>query len=98
MLIGAGAILDTGHVYWDVRLGTSYDTLEFRIADACPRIDDAGLPAGPCRALVLTCMREIEQGRPVIDVPVKESVPARDMVDHLIAETAATFAMPGASA
>lgn len=64
ILTETGAILDAGHIYWDVRLGTTYPTLEFRIADACPSIDGAVLQAGLCRALVLTCLREIEHHRP----------------------------------
>jgi glutamate---cysteine ligase / carboxylate-amine ligase len=68
MLIGTGAILDAGHIYWDVRLGTRFPTLEFRIADACPSVDSAVLQAGLCRALVLTCLREIERGEPAAEV------------------------------
>ena len=64
-LIDTGLILDAGHVYWDARLGTKYDTLEFRIADACTTIDEAILQAGLCRALVLTCMNEVTAGRPI---------------------------------
>jgi carboxylate-amine ligase len=64
MLIETSAILDAGHVYWDVRLGTRFPTLEFRIADACPSVDDAVLSAGLCRALVLTCLHEIERDEP----------------------------------
>ncbi|WKX13530.1 glutamate--cysteine ligase [Streptomyces sp. NL15-2K] len=63
-LIKSGAILDEGHVYWDVRLGIKFNTLEFRIADACTDPGDTVLQAGLCRALVLTCMREIENGLP----------------------------------
>lgn len=64
MLIETSAILDAGHVYWDTRLGTRFPTLEFRIADACPSVDDAVLQAGLCRALVLTCLHEIERDEP----------------------------------
>lgn len=64
MLIETSAILDAGHIYWDVRLGTKFPTLEFRIADVSPSVDEALLQAGLCRALVLTCLDEIERGLP----------------------------------
>ncbi|SDM15015.1 carboxylate-amine ligase [Nonomuraea jiangxiensis] len=66
MLIATGTILDAGHIYWDARLGTRFETVEFRIMDACPSVDDAVLVAALCRALVLTVLREIEQGKPEV--------------------------------
>lgn len=59
LLIAAGVVLDPGSVYWDVRLGTNYQTLEFRVADACTTVDETVLQAGLCRALVLTCLQEV---------------------------------------
>jgi carboxylate-amine ligase len=64
-LVDAGAILDARQVYWDVRLGNGHDTLEFRIPDACPTIDEAVLQAGLCRALARTCLHEAACGLPV---------------------------------
>ncbi|MFF3442689.1 glutamate--cysteine ligase [Streptosporangium sp. NPDC002721] len=69
-LISTGIILDAGHIYWDARLGTRFETVEFRIMDACPSVDDAVLVATLCRALVLTVLREIEHGAP--EVPVDQ--------------------------
>jgi carboxylate-amine ligase len=57
-----GAIHELRDIYWDVRLGTSYPTLEFRIADAGTRVSDTLLQAALCRALVLTAIREIDAG------------------------------------
>lgn len=65
MLIDTGAILDQGHIYWDARLGVKYNTLEFRIADACTTVDEVVLQAGLCRALVFTCLNEIANNRPL---------------------------------
>ena len=62
-LIGAGVILDAGQIYWDIRLGHQHDTLEFRIADVCPTIDEAVLQAGLCRALARTCLDEARSER-----------------------------------
>jgi carboxylate-amine ligase len=53
-LVRAGAIDDATHLYWDVRPSVRYPTLEFRIADVCPSIDDAVLYAALARALVRT--------------------------------------------
>lgn len=67
-LISTGAVLDEGHVYWDARLGTKYDTLEFRIADVSPSLDVTTLLVGLCRALVHTCVREVRAESPDVDV------------------------------
>ncbi|MGH8934430.1 MAG: acyl carrier protein [Egibacteraceae bacterium] len=62
-LVGAGVILDARQIYWDIRLGLQHDTLEFRIADVCPTIDEAVLQAGLCRALARTCLDEARSER-----------------------------------
>lgn len=51
-LVRAGVIDDETFLYWDVRPSARYPTLEFRIADASPRLDDAVLHAGLVRSLV----------------------------------------------
>jgi glutamate---cysteine ligase / carboxylate-amine ligase len=71
MLVATGAILDAGHAYWDARLGTRYETLEFRIADACTTVDEAVLQVALCRAIALTCIREDERGAPLPSVPAE---------------------------
>jgi glutamate---cysteine ligase / carboxylate-amine ligase len=63
-LIDTGSILDQGHTYWDARLGVKYNTLEFRLADACTTVDEVILQVGLCRALALTCINEITNNRP----------------------------------
>jgi carboxylate-amine ligase len=65
VLIDTGSILDEGHTYWDARLGVKYDTLEFRLADACTTVDEVILQAGLCRALALTCINETANNRPL---------------------------------
>ncbi|MGH8886067.1 MAG: carboxylate-amine ligase [Egibacteraceae bacterium] len=67
-LIDTGTIVDSGQLYWDVRLGNNHETLEFRIADACATIDEAVLQAGLCRALVRACMAETASRQPLPDV------------------------------
>lgn len=40
LLVAAGAAMDTATIYWSIRPHPRYPTLEFRLADACPRLDD----------------------------------------------------------
>jgi hypothetical protein len=40
-LIAASAIDDERSLYWSIRPHSSYPTLEFRVPDVCPRMDDA---------------------------------------------------------
>jgi carboxylate-amine ligase len=51
-LVRARAIDDEWNIYWSIRLHPRYPTLEFRAADACPRIEDAVGVAALARALV----------------------------------------------
>ncbi|WP_027345637.1 carboxylate-amine ligase [Hamadaea tsunoensis] len=53
-LIRAGVISDHGMVYYDARPSYKYPTIELRIADACPELDDVLVVAALCRALVIT--------------------------------------------
>jgi glutamate---cysteine ligase / carboxylate-amine ligase len=63
-LVGCGVIADTGMVYYDARPSARYATVEVRVADACPRVDDAVLLAGLARAMVITAVAEEMAGRP----------------------------------
>jgi carboxylate-amine ligase len=53
-LIESGVISDAGMIYFDARLSARYPTVEIRVADACPSVDDAVLLAALGRALVVT--------------------------------------------
>jgi carboxylate-amine ligase len=53
-LVDTGAIRDPGMIYFDVRPSARYPTLEIRVADACPVLDDVVLLAALARALVVT--------------------------------------------
>ena len=57
-LVRTGVIEDTSKIWWDVRPSDSYPTLEVRIADVCPRVDDTVALAMfircLCRAIVRT--------------------------------------------
>lgn len=62
-LVTSGVVDDARGLYWDARPSVLYPTVEIRVADTCPRLDDAVLQAGLSRALVRTVAREALQGR-----------------------------------
>jgi glutamate---cysteine ligase / carboxylate-amine ligase len=47
-----GSIDAPGRIYWELRPHHEYPTLEFRVADATPRVDDAAAAAALARAIV----------------------------------------------
>lgn len=51
-LVASGVADDASHLYWDARPSTRYPTVELRVADTSPRLDDAVLQAGLARSLV----------------------------------------------
>lgn len=62
-LVGSGAILDPGMIYFDARLSSRYPTVEIRVADVCRTVADAVLVAALCRGLVETAAQEWLEGR-----------------------------------
>ena len=67
-LESSGAILDEGMLYWYARLSASYPTVEIRMGDVMPTLDDAMLLAALARALVATLLRDVRAGRPAPEV------------------------------
>jgi carboxylate-amine ligase len=65
-MIASGVMLDEGMLYWYARLSAKYPTVELRIGDVCPSVDDAVLVAALVRGLVATAMADIEAGRPAL--------------------------------
>ncbi|MFI5847198.1 glutamate--cysteine ligase [Micromonospora chalcea] len=63
-LITAGVMLDAAMVYWYARPSASYPTVEIRVGDVCPTVDDTVLIAGLVRALVATAIGDIRDGVP----------------------------------
>lgn len=64
-LVAAGIVDDASHLYWDVRPSTRYPTVEIRVADTMPLLDDVILHAGLARALVQAAAADAVAGRPV---------------------------------
>jgi carboxylate-amine ligase len=63
-LIASGVIADAKMAYFDVRPSSHAPTLELRVCDACPLVDDAVLIAGLFRAMVRDAEKAIERGEP----------------------------------
>ena len=63
-LVASGTISDPGMVYFDIRPSAHLPTVELRICDACPAVDDVVLIAGLFRALVQRARRWVEEGKP----------------------------------
>ena len=67
-LIRSGVITDPGMIYFDVRPSAHLPTLELRICDSCPRLEDVVLLAGLFRALVIRETAAAIAGRPPVPV------------------------------
>jgi YbdK family carboxylate-amine ligase len=63
-LVATGLIDDARGLYWDARPSSLYPTVEVRVADSCPRLDDAVLQAGLTRALVRVAAAQAQTERP----------------------------------
>lgn len=69
-LIDSGVIADSKMAYFDVRPSAHAPTLELRVCDATPLVDDAVLIAGLFRAMVRAAEIEIEAGLPRFAAPL----------------------------
>jgi carboxylate-amine ligase len=63
-LISSGTISDPAMIYFDVRPSAHVPTLELRVTDACPDVDDVVLLAGLFRALVRRERAAASEDRP----------------------------------
>jgi len=66
-LVASGTISDPGMVYFDIRPAVHLPTVELRICDACPSVEDVVLISGLFRALVLRAREWVEQDKPFPD-------------------------------
>ncbi|MCW2912126.1 MAG: hypothetical protein JWN52_194 [Actinomycetia bacterium] len=67
-LIQTGVITDQGMIYFDVRPSAHLPTVELRLCDACPRVEDVALLAGLFRALVVVELDAVRADRPPLPV------------------------------
>jgi carboxylate-amine ligase len=63
-LISTGVIADAKMAYFDVRPSAHVPTVELRVCDACPLVDDAILLAGLFRGLVAQEVDSVSNGEP----------------------------------
>lgn len=64
MLRRAGAVLDDGMVYWDVRPSAKFPTVEVRVADVPATVGETVLLAMLLRASVMTALEDDRRGEP----------------------------------
>lgn len=64
LLLRSGAIGDPRNLYWSLRPHPEYPTLEFRVTDICPRVDDAIAIAALTRAIVASAAEGLLQEDP----------------------------------
>ncbi|PJE97983.1 carboxylate--amine ligase [Streptomyces carminius] len=69
-MIGTGALLDEGMIYFDARLSRNYPTVEVRVADVCLDVHDTVVIAALVRGLVETAARAWRAGEPPSPVGV----------------------------
>jgi len=67
-LISTGVIADAKMAYFDVRPSWHVPTVELRICDACPLVDDVVMIAGLFRALVSATEDAVGRGEPMVAV------------------------------
>jgi len=58
-----GCIEDSTRVWWDLRIHPSFPTVEFRICDMLPRLDDMAVVVGLSQAIVAVFDRQLDEGR-----------------------------------
>ena len=69
-LVHSGVIEDATKIWWDVRPSARFPTLELRITDICPLIDDALCIAALFRCLCRCLCRRTKKGRRIPSHPL----------------------------
>lgn len=68
-LVGAGCIEDATKIWWDIRLSDRFPTLEQRVTDVCPRLEDVAAIAAFYQSLLAFLYRREREGRPWPTLP-----------------------------
>jgi carboxylate-amine ligase len=55
-IVASGAAMDAGMLYWDVRLSARHPTLELRVSDVAPTVEEAVLMAALVRGIAATAL------------------------------------------
>jgi glutamate---cysteine ligase / carboxylate-amine ligase len=69
-LVRSGVIEDATKIWWDLRPSARFQTLELRITDVCPHIDDALCIAALFRCLCRCLYRRTSEGRNFSNYPL----------------------------
>lgn len=64
-LVDVGVLRDRGMLYWDIRPSEHVSTVEFRICDVSPEVDQEVMLAGLARALTVRCIADEEDRKPL---------------------------------
>jgi glutamate---cysteine ligase / carboxylate-amine ligase len=102
MLIRTGAIPDGKTVYWSIRPSARFPTLEFRMCDACPRLEEAVAIAALARAVVIAAAEgRLRESPSPLSSDLRESLlyenewyAARDGLDAKLIDPTAADAAP----
>lgn len=68
-LLAAGLIERPTQVYWDVRRSVRFPTVEFRVCDAAPTVDEVVVLAGLCQGLTRAALAHAAADRPPLGTP-----------------------------
>jgi carboxylate-amine ligase len=97
MMLDAGAMLDDGMVYWDVRPSANFPTIEVRVADVPATVAETVLLATLIRATVMTALEadQLGEGLPPLSAHALRAAywkSARDGLDGQAIDLADTHA------
>lgn len=102
-LVQSGVISDAKMIYFDARLSARYPTIEIRVTDGCPLVDDVVLLAALGRALAATAIAEDAAGVPIL--PARQVIlraatwrAARSGLTGLLLHPRTDLAVPAADA
>jgi len=78
-LVASNSVRSRSDVWWNLRPSLNFPTLELRIADACPHLDDALCIAGLFRALVTWAVHELKSAKhPAPSAPLQRLLVAEN--------------------
>ncbi|RIV40334.1 carboxylate-amine ligase [Micromonospora radicis] len=70
-LLTAGATVDTGTIFWDIRPSVQHPTLEIRVADVPVTAPESALYAALVRAMVVRAAEAVDRGEEAADIPAE---------------------------
>jgi carboxylate-amine ligase len=77
-----GAVLDERMLYWDVRPSSHLPTIEVRVSDVAATVDEAVTLATLVRAVAITSLTELQQGRTAPEIGTEILIAAKWKAAH----------------